>query len=74
LIVRLQEELKILGYTSVVNEPFAGTIVPMEYYHTNDNVKSIMIEVNRSLYMKNSSEYAKMKGIITNLINIINKY
>ena len=74
LIVRLQKELKILGYTSVVNEPFAGTIVPMEYYHTNDNVKSVMIEVNRSLYMNNSYEYVKMRKIITDLINIINKY
>ena len=74
LVIRLQEELKILGYTSIVNEPFAGTIVPMEYYQMNDNVKSIMIEVNRSLYMNNINAYVKIKRIVTDLINIINKY
>ena len=74
LVIRLQEELKILGYTSIVNEPFAGTIVPMEYYQMNDNVKSIMIEVNRSLYMNNIHAYVKIKRIVTDLINIINKY
>jgi N-formylglutamate deformylase len=74
LIARLQKELEILGYTSVLNEPFAGTIVPMEYYHTNDNVKSVMIEVNRSLYMGDMNKYVTIKRIITKLINIINKY
>lgn len=33
-----------------VNEPFAGTIVPMKYWKENRRVQSIMIEVRRDLY------------------------
>lgn len=38
-----------------LNNPFFGTIVPMRYYRTDQRVKSIMIEVNRSLYMDESN-------------------
>ena len=39
------------GYRVKVNSPFAGTIVPMQYYETDKRVRSVMIEVNRGLYM-----------------------
>ena len=39
------------GYSVEVNRPFEGTIVPMAYYGTDARVSSIMIEVNRGLYM-----------------------
>jgi len=74
LVKKLQNELKSRGYSSLVNEPFAGTIVPFEYYNTNANVKSIMIEVNRSLYMDDDSEYIRTKIMVNNLINIISTY
>jgi len=34
-----------------LNRPFAGTIVPGGFYHKDARVYSIMVEVNRSLYM-----------------------
>jgi N-formylglutamate amidohydrolase len=34
-----------------INKPYEGTIVPMTYYKKNQNVLSIMIEVNRKLYL-----------------------
>jgi len=74
LVKMLQNKLKSRGYSSLVNEPFAGTIVPLEYYNTNANVKSIMIEVNRSLYMDDDLEYPKAKLIVNDLINIISTY
>jgi N-formylglutamate deformylase len=41
-----------LGARSVVtNRPFDGTIVPIEAYRKNRRVSSVMIEVNRRLYM-----------------------
>ncbi len=40
-----------LGFSVDVNRPFAGTIVPEPYYLRNSNVLSIMVEINRSLYM-----------------------
>ncbi|MCK9329838.1 MAG: N-formylglutamate amidohydrolase [Candidatus Cloacimonetes bacterium] len=33
------------------NSPFAGTMVPVRYYHRNSDVFSIMIEINRCLYL-----------------------
>ena len=38
------------GYTVKVNDPFAGTLIPMDYYQSDDRVQGIMIEVNRDLY------------------------
>lgn len=40
------------GYSVDINNPYAGTIVPIKYLHKNENVRSIMIELNRGLYLK----------------------
>ena len=34
-----------------INQPYTGTIVPLNYFQKNTNVQSLMIEVNRKLYM-----------------------
>lgn len=39
-----------LGYSVQLNTPYEGTMVPIEYYGYENNVHSIMIEVNRDLY------------------------
>ncbi len=39
------------GYEVAVNQPFAGTIVPLRYYGKDQRVSSIMIEINRKLYL-----------------------
>lgn len=39
------------GYTVSLNSPYEGTYIPSHFYHRNKNCLSIMIEVNRSLYM-----------------------
>jgi len=44
-------KFKELGYTVKINSPYSGTMVPKEYYKENGNVQSIMIEINRKLYM-----------------------
>ena len=52
------------GYSVKINYPYVGTIVPMEHYKKNDEVHSIMIEVNRKLYMDNSNvNYNKVKEL-----------
>lgn len=40
-----------VGWSVQRNEPYAGTFVPLEYYRKETRLHSIMIEVNRSLYM-----------------------
>ncbi|MFY9944068.1 MAG: N-formylglutamate amidohydrolase [Desulfobacterales bacterium] len=39
------------GFRVVLNRPFSGTIVPMKFYRREPAVSSIMIELNRGLYM-----------------------
>lgn len=46
------------GYTVFRNCPYAGALVPMEYYQKDSHVHAVMIEVNRGLYMKQNGEKA----------------
>ena len=43
--------IKEMGYSVGIDRPYAGTMVPMAFYRKDRRVASIMIEVNRSLYM-----------------------
>lgn len=40
------------GYATAVNSPFAGALVPKPFFCREPRVQSLMIEVNRSLYME----------------------
>lgn len=57
------------GYSVKINNPYAGSIVPMEYYQRDCRVLTIMIEVNRDLYLnpgtnQKSEGYNKIKSVI----------
>lgn len=51
LALKLGDAFRAMGYTVRYNRPYAGAIVPLVYYQKDERVASIMIEVNRSLYM-----------------------
>jgi len=51
----LMESIRREGYGVEENRPYAGTIVPSEYYRMDRRVCSIMIEVCRDLYMDEST-------------------
>ena len=62
--------------TCVLNAPFSGSIVPMEYYQKNRNVQSIMLEVNRRLYLKPGSsersvDYEQTKNVVHEFIQLM---
>jgi N-formylglutamate deformylase len=40
-----------MGYSMGIDRPYAGSMVPMAFYKQDRRVASIMIEVNRALYM-----------------------
>lgn len=40
-----------LGYSVGIDHPFSGTLVPIKHYRREPRVRSIMIEVNRRLYI-----------------------
>lgn len=47
------------GYIVALNQPFAGSIVPMAYYGVEKRVRSVMIELNRGLYLDETDAQKK---------------
>ncbi len=43
------------GFNARLNWPYGGAIVPTRYYRTEPTVHALMIEVNRALYMDEST-------------------
>jgi N-formylglutamate amidohydrolase len=58
------EKFEEAGFSVAVDWPYAGTIVPLEYYGVEPRVSSMMVEVNRKLYMNESTgEKREMFGL-----------
>ena len=63
-----------LGYSLGIDEPYSGTMVPMEYYKKDDRVQSIMLEVNRKLYLsgtEKSDGYEKIKEVVQGYLKLL---
>ncbi|MET4013431.1 N-formylglutamate deformylase [Mucilaginibacter sp. UYP25] len=61
------------GFTVKLNCPYSGSIVPIAYYEKDNRVSSIMIEINRDLYLvpttkQKSKNYNRIKSIIKNFL------
>ena len=71
----LAESFRRMGYTVSMNRPFAGTMVPLSYFGQDPRVLSVMIEVNRGLYMTERGEkidtFAQMKRDIGKAIRSV---
>lgn len=76
----LQHNFRALGYAVGINTPFSGSIVPMEYLRKDRRVVSVMIEVNRKLYMdeatfRKSEHFSRIgKGISRCIIKSLNQF
>lgn len=64
LIETVIKFLEQRGYSTAVNAPFAGTIVPMRFYQRDKRVLSIMIEINRGLYMNDDGSRNERFSVI----------
>lgn len=68
-ICRMFEEM---GFSVAVNSPFAGALVPMRYYQKDRRVMSVMIEINRRLYMNRQGEitagYRRIKEAVNRVV------
>ncbi|MBF0263644.1 MAG: N-formylglutamate amidohydrolase [Gammaproteobacteria bacterium] len=55
--IKLVEYIKEIfdGYHIEINKPYSGSLVPSNYYNKNKNVKSVMIEINKKLYLKSNN-------------------
>ncbi len=64
------------GIEVAINSPYSGTLVPMEHYQKNENIQSIMIEVNRKLYLNDNSNvksenYSVVKRLLQDYLEVI---
>ncbi len=50
-----REVFEALGFSVAFNRPFAGAIVPAKHYRADPRVKSVMVEINRRLYLDEST-------------------
>ena len=70
----LKSNFEKAGFTVKYNSPFSGTIVPLNFYKKDKKVSSIMIEINRKLYM--NEDKLKLNGdhnvFSSNVCKIIN--
>jgi N-formylglutamate amidohydrolase len=60
-------------YSIAVDTPFAGALVPLAFYRNDRRVWSVMIEVNRRLYMDEHSGakgpgFEQVSGVLGRLI------
>ncbi|MCC6639158.1 N-formylglutamate amidohydrolase [Candidatus Falkowbacteria bacterium] len=72
-VKKITKEFRNCGYTVKHNTPFKESIVPLKYYKKDKNVKSVMIEINRKLYMneinfKKISNFTKVQNDIAKVI------
>ena len=63
------------GFRLGIDEPYSGSIVPMKHYQNDTRVKSIMLEVNRNLYMNldhtRGPGFLKIKDVIKEFLIIL---
>ncbi len=75
LVAFAKELLQKKGYEVLVNEPYSGTMVPMKHYGKTKEVASIMIEINRRLYLneegKKSSNFEDIQNVVFELLSKI---
>ena len=65
-MARVVKILESCGYSTARNQPFSGTIVPMKHYRKEERVQTLMIEINRWLYLEEdySVDLEKTKTLI----------
>ena len=74
LIEIIKEEFS--EYKIGLNTPYDGSLVPMKYWHKDNRVKSVMIEINKRIYTEHdnktkSKNFIIMKNKIDNILNKI---
>lgn len=75
LVLEVCKYLSDNGFSYAINEPFVGTIIPTYFYKKNSDVQSIMLEVNKRLYLtddyKKSENFNNLKSHISVLLTKI---
>ena len=73
LIDECAELFSHAGFSVEVNQPYAGTMVPLRYYGKDNRVSSILIEVNRRVYLRDEPVDLVKTGGFFDVQNYIQK-
>ena len=72
LINYIQNYFLSKGFTVAINKPYVGTIIPLKHYHTQPKLFSIMIEINRRLYLDENyhknKKFSDLQEALTQLL------
>ena len=76
LIEMSKDFFKEKGYSLGIDWPYSGSIVPLNHYQKTKNVLSIMLEINRALYLnepgnQKSNNYIKTKQTVTEYLKVL---
>mgnify|MGYP003880855991 CR=1 FL=1 len=71
LVARVEKILESCGYSTAWDQPFSGTIVPMKHYRKDQRVQSLMIEINRWLYL--GEDYSVDSERTKTLVNVLRR-
>lgn len=80
LVKKTVEYFKSYGYSVMQNYPYSGSLIPNKYYNSNNSrVCSIMIEINKRIYLDenvtiNFKKYSILKDCIDTYYYILNTY
>jgi N-formylglutamate deformylase len=74
----IEASVKFFAYRSFrlgIDEPYAGSIVPIKHYNKDNRVKSIMLEINRNLYMNDDythgPRFNEIQGVVSDFLLMI---
>ena len=70
-MARVEKILESYGYSTARDQPFSGTIVPMKHYQKDRRVQSLMIEINRWLYL--GEDYSVDSERVKALIEVLRR-
>ena len=69
---KLKTYIEKMGYSCELNYPYYGALVPMEFYHDeNPKIQSVMLEINRRVYLNGDAVSEKAVCNIDKIINFI---
>ncbi len=71
LAVLVGERFRRLGYSVLRDSPYSGTIVPLSRYGADPRVFSLMIEVNRGLYLDGTRRAEPFFGLLRKDLNAV---
>lgn len=73
LVEILKEAFAEAGYGVEINSPYSGSVVPSVFYGRGKEVKSVMIEINKKLYLDSENHkgdgFEKIRWILDNVMN-----